>query len=31
MRDITIPDRVEFKSDGSNPLFYNGKFQVASF
>ena len=31
VRDITIPDRVEFKSDGSNPLFYNGKFQVASF
>ena len=27
-RSITVPTRIEFKSDGSNPIFYNSAFEV---
>ena len=27
-RDIMIPDRVEFKSDGANPIYYTNNFEV---
>ena len=27
--DIMVPSRVEFKSDGANPIFYNDVFEVA--
>jgi hemin uptake protein HemP len=31
MREITVPNRVEFKSDGANPLYYANKFKVVSY
>lgn len=31
MREITVPNRIEFKSDGANPIYYSNKFKVISF
>lgn len=30
-RHITVPNRIEFKSDGANPIFYNGKFNIDAY
>lgn len=31
LRDITVPSRVEFKSDGAQPIYYSNPFEIAYF